>query len=120
MLTPGFDAALGINNGAPGLNARADSPFLSNLDYDFEQFALFAEGTYSLTDQLDLTLGVRYYDFDEDRLLNSVVPLPSSQSTPRARPAPMVFPRAPSWPTTSPKTCSSRPGVARLSPGRHQ
>jgi iron complex outermembrane receptor protein len=68
--TPGFDAALGIDNSVPALNARRDSPFFSNLDYDFEQFALFAEGTYSFTDKLALTVGARYYDFDEDRILN--------------------------------------------------
>ena len=66
--TPGFDAATNINNAT--LNSRADSPFLSNIVYDFQQFALFGEGTYQFTDQWGLTLGLRYYDFDEDRVLN--------------------------------------------------
>jgi iron complex outermembrane receptor protein len=66
--TPGFDAATGINNAT--MNAPANSPFFSSVVYDFEQFALFGEGTYRFTDQLGLTLGLRYYDFDEDRVLN--------------------------------------------------
>jgi iron complex outermembrane receptor protein len=66
--TPGWDAATGINNGT--LNARADSPFFSGLDYSFKQFALFGEATYRLAEQWSLTGGLRYYDFDEDRILN--------------------------------------------------
>jgi iron complex outermembrane recepter protein len=66
--TPGWDAATGINNGA--LNAVADSPFFSGLVYDFQQFAVFGEGTYHFNDQWSLTGGLRYYDFEEDRILN--------------------------------------------------
>jgi iron complex outermembrane receptor protein len=51
-------------NGAP-----PDHPFFSSLSYDFKQFAVFGEGTYSFNDQWALTLGARYYDFKEDRLL---------------------------------------------------
>jgi iron complex outermembrane receptor protein len=67
-VNPGFDATTGIDNSQ--INSRTDATFFSSLVYDFEQFALFAEGTYAVTDKLGLTLGVRYYDFDEDRLLN--------------------------------------------------
>jgi iron complex outermembrane recepter protein len=66
--TPGWDAATGIDNAA--LNAVADSPFFSGLDYSFKQFALFGEATYRLSEQWSLTGGLRYYDFDEDRILN--------------------------------------------------
>jgi iron complex outermembrane recepter protein len=66
--TPGFDALTGVDNSQ--FNSRTDTTFSSSLVYDFEQIALFAEGTYAVTDKLGLTLGVRYYDFDEDRLLN--------------------------------------------------
>jgi len=69
--TPGYDAFL-ISQGIPpssGFNAPPDTPFFSDLTYDFEQFALFGEGTISFNDQWSLTGGVRYYDFSEDRLL---------------------------------------------------
>ena len=70
--TPGYDAITrrlnpptdSAANGSP-----PDTPFFSNLHYDFKQYAAFGEGTYSFTDQWDLTLGVRYYDFKEDRTL---------------------------------------------------
>jgi iron complex outermembrane receptor protein len=44
-----------------------DELFYSDLQYEFDQLALFGEVTYSLTDRLDLTGGLRWYDFDEDR-----------------------------------------------------
>jgi len=66
--TPGWDAATGIDNSQ--LNADADSPFFSGLTYDFKQFALFGEATWHITNRWHLTGGLRYYDFDEDRVLN--------------------------------------------------
>jgi len=69
--TPGYDEITrrladtdSAANGAP-----PDNPFFSSLRYDFKQFALFGEGTYDFTEQWSLTAGVRYYDFEEDRLL---------------------------------------------------
>jgi iron complex outermembrane receptor protein len=41
--------------------------FFSDLHYKLDQFALFGEGTLSVGDRLDLTAGLRYYDFSEDR-----------------------------------------------------
>jgi iron complex outermembrane receptor protein len=61
VITPPTDSAA---NGAP-----PDTPFFSNLHYDFRQFAGFGEGTYDFTDQWSLTVGGRYYDFKEDRTL---------------------------------------------------
>jgi iron complex outermembrane receptor protein len=65
--TPGWDDLVGIDNTL--FNAPADHPYFSELSYDFEQFALFGEGTYKFTDQWSLTAGLRYYDFSEDRTL---------------------------------------------------
>ncbi|MEZ5531419.1 MAG: TonB-dependent receptor [Steroidobacteraceae bacterium] len=69
--TPGYDAILLRRFGATSadFNAPPDTPYFSHLTYDFKQFALFSEGTWNFTDQWSLTGGVRYYDFDEDRLL---------------------------------------------------
>jgi iron complex outermembrane receptor protein len=67
--TPGYDAFLariGLSNGTV---APPDSPFFSDLTYDFSQFAVFGEGTYHINDRTSLTAGLRYYDFEEDRLL---------------------------------------------------
>ena len=68
--TPGWDAATGIDNTSNGNgNAPADTPFFSRLSYSFKQFAVFGEATFHFTDQWALTGGLRYYDFDEDRVL---------------------------------------------------
>ena len=70
--TPGYDAAADAVLGA-GTSARAangfgpDSPYNSNIPYDIEQLAVFGELTWSASERLDLTLGGRWYDFEETR-----------------------------------------------------
>jgi len=49
-----------------GLKAPKDHLFWSDLDYDLKQVAGFGEATVT-TGQLDLTGGLRYYNFDENR-----------------------------------------------------
>lgn len=71
--TPGYaaftDETLGegtseaVSNGFPNL----DSPYNADLPYDLEQIAIFGEGTYALTDRFDVTVGARYYDYEEER-----------------------------------------------------
>jgi iron complex outermembrane receptor protein len=53
--------------GTRGLRAPKDSLFFSDLSYDLKQYAVFGEGTWSATDRLSLTGGLRYYSFDEDK-----------------------------------------------------
>jgi len=65
LLVSGFEDLSGIPTA--GLRAPKDSLFWSELSYDFSQFAIFGEGTWSATDRLDVTLGARYYDFEESR-----------------------------------------------------
>ena len=68
--TPGYDAFLtahGVTN--PQRGAPPDTPFFSDLSYDFEQFAVFGEATYRFSPNWAVTAGLRYYDFSEDRLL---------------------------------------------------
>jgi len=62
---PGFEAA----TGSPTAGARAarDELFFSDLSYDLKQAAVFGEGTVNLGGRLDLTGGVRYYNFKENR-----------------------------------------------------
>ena len=71
--TPGYDELV-IGPATDGLdstdfNAPVDNPYFSELTYDFEQFAVFGEGTFKFTDQWSLTAGLRYYDFSEDRTI---------------------------------------------------
>jgi len=70
--TPGYDAlqanVLGIPvNAADNGNAPPDTPFYSNLYYQFQQYAFFGESTYHLNSQWSGTAGLRYYNFEEGR-----------------------------------------------------
>ena len=70
--TPGYDAItvrLGPRYNSAFFGAPPDTPFFSDLSYDFEQFALFGEATYRFSSKFALTAGLRYYDFSEDRVL---------------------------------------------------
>lgn len=65
LTVAGFEAASGIPT--RGLRAARDVLFYSDLAYDLKQSALFGEGTFSVSDRLDFTAGLRYYNFDEER-----------------------------------------------------
>jgi iron complex outermembrane recepter protein len=85
--TPGYDAALDAraevlaNDGDPLTNLPfsadvangfgPDSPYASALAYDLEQIALFGEASYEVTDRLVVTLGGRFYDYEEEREFSS-------------------------------------------------
>lgn len=47
--------------------APTDSLFWSDLNYNFHQYAVFGEATYSMNDKFDLTGGLRFYNYKEDR-----------------------------------------------------
>jgi iron complex outermembrane receptor protein len=65
LLVSGFEDLSGIPT--RGLRAPKDSLFFSDLGYTFNQLALFGEGALSLTDQFNVTAGLRYYHFSEDK-----------------------------------------------------
>ena len=65
LLVSGFERLSGIPT--QGLRAGTDVLFFSDLDYDFDQLAFFGEVSYQATDRFNITGGLRYYDFDEDR-----------------------------------------------------
>ncbi|HET7292173.1 MAG TPA: TonB-dependent receptor [Vicinamibacteria bacterium] len=65
LRTIGFEDATGIPT--EGVVAPKDSLFYSDLGYKLDQFALFGEGTFSVTDRLSITGGLRYYNFSEDK-----------------------------------------------------
>ena len=47
--------------------AKTDELYKSDLHYDYSQLALFGEANYAVNDRLELTGGLRWYDFEEDR-----------------------------------------------------
>jgi iron complex outermembrane receptor protein len=67
LLVSGFTALTDIPTKGDYI-APEDGLFWSALEYDFKQFAVFGEATWAVTDKLDLTGGLRYYDFDEERV----------------------------------------------------
>jgi iron complex outermembrane recepter protein len=65
LIVSGFEAGTSIPT--RGLRAERDELFYSDLSYDLKQGALFGEATVTLLERLDLTGGIRYYGFDEER-----------------------------------------------------
>ena len=70
--TPGYDAftdaTLGAGTSAAVSNGYgANSPYNADLPYDLEQLAIFGELTYDLSDDLSVTAGTRFYDYEESR-----------------------------------------------------
>ena len=65
LLVAGFTQISGVPS--RGLAAPVDVLFYSDLDYSFDQLAVFGEASYRVSDRLEITGGVRWYDFDEDR-----------------------------------------------------
>ncbi|MFL6248548.1 MAG: TonB-dependent receptor, partial [Thermoanaerobaculia bacterium] len=47
--------------------AETDELYKSDLHYDYNQRAIFGEATWTVSDRLDVTGGLRWYDFEEDR-----------------------------------------------------
>jgi len=69
--TPGYDAFL-TRVGVPTSDfflAPPDTPFFSDINYDFKQTAVFGEATWNFNERWAVTGGLRYYDFEEDRTL---------------------------------------------------
>src|SRR3989442_8300805 len=75
VLVQRFDTAAAAELGkSPGwtkgtLGARVNELFFSDLHNDLNQAAAFGEATLTATDRLNLTAGLRYYHFTEDRSL---------------------------------------------------
>ena len=74
--TPGYDvftdAVFGAGTSAAVANGyAADTPFGSDLPYDIEQIAFFGEVSFAVTEALRLTVGGRYYDFQEERTITT-------------------------------------------------
>jgi iron complex outermembrane receptor protein len=66
LLVSGFESLTGIPT-TGHFGAARDVLYFSDLSYDMDQLAVFGEATWAVNDRLDLTGGLRYYDFQEDR-----------------------------------------------------
>jgi outer membrane receptor protein involved in Fe transport len=66
LLVSGFESLTGIPT-AGRFGAGRDVLYYSDLHYELTQMAAFGEATYTVSDRVDLTLGLRYYDFEEER-----------------------------------------------------
>jgi outer membrane receptor protein involved in Fe transport len=72
LVSPGFDSVFGAEIGDPSFNSQTvygtpvpDTPFYGTINVVERQFALFGEATYPILPRLDLTLGARYFDFND-------------------------------------------------------
>jgi iron complex outermembrane receptor protein len=63
----GFSAATGIPTASD--RAPTDSLYYSVVPYKQRQYALFGEATYSVSERLDVTAGLRWSDYKETRTL---------------------------------------------------
>ena len=75
--TSGYEA-IAPSADPPNFPDAVDSPYNSDLTYDLRQVALFGEATYTLLDRLDLTAGLRWYDWEEDKTFKSGGPFSNS------------------------------------------
>lgn len=74
--TPGYDAyadaVLGAGTSAGAANGfQSDSPYNAFLPYDLTQKAIFGEVNFDITDRLHVTVGGRWYDYEEERTFKS-------------------------------------------------
>ena len=67
LTVPGFTAMTGIPTKSDV--APTDHLYFSIVPYKQTQYAVFGEGTYSVSDQLDVTAGLRYAHYKETRTL---------------------------------------------------
>ena len=68
--TPGYDNYFPTGAELNGVSFK-DSPYVSDLTYDLTQVAVFGEATYTFFDRLDVTAGLRWYDWEEDKTFRS-------------------------------------------------
>ena len=69
-LEPFFTVAFGNNPTLGALYAEQEDAFGQRVDADAEAFALFTHNIISLSDRLDLTLGLRYTDETKNTVTN--------------------------------------------------
>jgi iron complex outermembrane receptor protein len=63
----GFEDLTGIPTAGPA--APRDALYFSTVPYKQTQYALFGEGTWTVNERLDVTAGLRWSSYEEDRTL---------------------------------------------------
>jgi len=63
----GFESLTKIPT-AGHFGAGTDILYFSDLSYDFTQYAVFGEASYAFTNRFEVSGGLRWYNFDEDRV----------------------------------------------------
>ena len=113
LLETGKDRCMiGLRTGHPSMRCTMDfrigtAPYVSDLTYDLRQMAVFGEATYTLFDRLDLTAGLRWYDWEEDKtfksggVLSNYIEKRSKMGKTRMRRCPPTASRPGSWSTTT-------------------
>ena len=81
--TPGYDA-LFVPSADTNFPDAVDSPYNSDLTYDLRQIAVFGEATYALLERLDITAGLRWYDWEEDKTFKSGGPFSNADAQDQA------------------------------------
>jgi iron complex outermembrane receptor protein len=67
LFVNGYEALTGTST-AGNFGAGTDILFFSDLSYDLRQYAVFGEVNYAVSDRFELTGGLRWYDYEEDRV----------------------------------------------------
>ncbi len=78
--TPGFDAffdvssfaidTVGANSAQLANGFPLDSPFNSDIPFELEQISIFGEFSYDINERTQLTVGGRFYDYEETRTIS--------------------------------------------------
>lgn len=63
----GFTALTGIPT--QGVYAPVDALYWSDIQYKLKQYGVFGEATYSFAKEFSATVGLRYYNYSEDKTL---------------------------------------------------
>jgi iron complex outermembrane receptor protein len=73
LLVDGFEASNpqnpDLSGSTAGQRASTDELYYSDIPYQLDQYAIFGEVSYDLTDKTMLVVGARYFDYEETRVL---------------------------------------------------
>jgi len=69
MPSPGLDDKTG---GAAAAAGAPDNLLITRQNFTMEQLALYGKATYAITDRIELTAGARWFNIEQDFIINSV------------------------------------------------
>jgi iron complex outermembrane receptor protein len=68
LIVDGFEEHSQIAFGTAFTFNQTNELYFSKLDYNLDQWAVFGEGTWKVSDRFNITGGLRWYDFNEDKV----------------------------------------------------